>query len=574
MFGKTREVQGQNDLRTTTAISRFARDDEGSFVIFALFIFIIMIMIGGFAIDLMRYENLRTKMQNTVDRAVLAASDLDLADKATAEAVVDDYLTKAGMGNLPYYVDVSESKIGEDVVGRTVYIDSQVDMNTYFMHMIGTPTLAVPVATKASEGINDVEISLVLDISGSMGWGTKLEDMQDAAEDFIDEVMLNTEEGRVSMSLVPYSTQVNAGATLAAQFNLTGEHSYSHCVDFDETDFNTTQLLPGQLLQQSAHFDPWTSYVDGRISTEDGGEWNQRWACRTEKAAEITPWSIDPGDLKTQIGDLTAQGNTSIDVAAKWGAALLDPSTSTVVDTMIADGDLNPALAGRPAAFPVPGQPSDVEVLKFMIVMTDGINTTQHTKHDDFRSGPSGIWFDPDSRRYSRVSAENGDQDGDGVPNEPYWLVDGYDVDYASEWSDTIYDENAEGEIAAEAERNAYELDWADVFAHMPVKDYAYSMHFEQNGSSADYNAARNATRDNIFAAAKDTRLNTICTQAKNAGIVIFTIGFEVTDDSAIVMERCASTENHFFRVDSDTFDIAYAFDAIANTINQLKLTQ
>ena len=37
----------------------------------------------------------------------------------------------------------------------------------------------------------DVEVSLVLDVSGSMGWGTKLPDMQAAAKDFIDEVLAN-----------------------------------------------------------------------------------------------------------------------------------------------------------------------------------------------------------------------------------------------------------------------------------------------------------------------------------------------------------------------------------------------
>ncbi len=561
-------------LRTSTALSRFRRDDEGSFIIFSLFIFILMVMIGGMAIDLMRYENLRTKMQNTVDRAVLAASDLDLADTISAQAVVDDYLDKAGMGDLPYYVNVTESKVGADVIGRTVYVDSQVEMNTYFMHMLGADSLPVPVSTRASEGINDVEISLVLDISGSMGWGTKLPDMQEAANDFIDEVLVNTEDGRVSMSLIPYSTQVNAGAMLADEFNLTGEHSYSHCVDFDPADFGTTELLPGQLLQRAAHFDPWSSYSEGRVFAEDGGDWKPNWVCRTEAAAEITPWSNDPGALKTQIDNLTAQGNTSIDIGAKWGAALLDPSTAPVLNNLIDDGLRDVDLAGRPTPYPNNADPNVPDVLKFMIVMTDGINTTQYKMANDKRSGPSGIWRDPDSGRLSRASEEDGDQDGDGISNEAYWLADGYDVDYASYWSDEIYDVDENGDVATGADKNAYEMDWAEVFATMPVKDYAYSMFFEQEYDEDDYYAARNSTRDNVFASEKDIRLNKICTEAKDAGVVIFTIGFEVTDASALVMEKCASSTNHFFRVDSETFDIAYAFDAIANTINQLKLTQ
>jgi len=572
MFAKTKD--GKAGLSSSTALARFQRDEDGSFIIFTLFILVLMIMIGGLAVDLMRYENLRTQLQNTVDRAALAASDLDLDGSITPEDVVNDYLAKAGMGDMARNVTVIEDTIGTDVVGRSVSVSSSVLLDTHFMHLMGTESLPVPVSTTAAEGINDVEISLVLDISGSMGWGTKLPDMQDAAKGFIDEVLLNTEQGRVTVSLVPYSTQVNAGEMLASQFNLTTEHDYSHCVDFDPTDFSTTQLLPGQLLQRSAHFDPWSSYQDGRVLVADGGDWDPAWVCRTEEAAEITPWSNNPGDLKDQIDDLTAEGNTSIDVAAKWGTALLDPSTAPVLSNLVANGDLPASVAGRPAAYNNPDDSGQADVLKFLILMTDGINTTQWKLTDAYRSGPSGICRDPDSGRLSRASTEPSDADGDGASGEPFWLADGHGENYASEWAAEVHDVMPDGSVATGADRNAYEMDWAEVFARMPVNDYAYAQFYEQSGVWNHYTGARNATRDNIGAGTKDTRLNTICTQAKAAGIVIFTIGFEVTDASANVMQLCASTDNHFFRVDSETFDIAYAFDAIANTINKLKLTQ
>jgi len=574
MVGKHFRTASARRLFSSTALSHFRRDEEGSFIIFSLFIFMLMVMIGGLAIDVMRYENLRTKMQNTIDRAVLAASDLDLDPSITPRDVVDDYLVKAGMGDFAYTVDVEESTVGDDVIGRTVFVTSNARMDTYFMHLMGTPDLPVPVSTRASEGINDVEISLVLDVSGSMGWGTKLPDMQDAAKDFIDEVLANTEDGRVSLSLVPYSTQVNAGADLAAEFNLTGEHNYSHCVDFDATDFTTTTLLPGAMLQRAAHFDPWSSYTEGRVPVADGGDWSPMWVCRTEDAFEITPWSNDPPALKDQIDALTAEGNTSIDVATKWGAALLDPSTAPVLSNLIDSGKIDSDLAGRPSPYTDGTDPSLPDVLKFMIVMTDGINTTQFKMDDAHRSGPSGIWRDPESGRLSRASEENGDRDGDGIWNEPYWLADGWNRNYASEWAAEVYDVDENGDVAIGSDRNAYQMDWSEVFARMPVNDYAYSFFYEQEWDANDYYAARNATRDNVFAGTKDARLDAICTAAKDAGVVIFSIGFEVTDYSAGVMQKCASSANHFFRVDSETFDIAYAFDAIANTINQLKLTQ
>ncbi|MEL7025714.1 MAG: pilus assembly protein TadG-related protein, partial [Pseudomonadota bacterium] len=105
-------------LRNSTRL--FARDEEGSFVIFALFIFIVMIMIGGLAIDIMRYENLRTTMQNTIDRAVLAAADTD--QTVDAKQVVDDYLAKAGMPEGTYSVDVDAQYAGTVLTSRKVTI--------------------------------------------------------------------------------------------------------------------------------------------------------------------------------------------------------------------------------------------------------------------------------------------------------------------------------------------------------------------------------------------------------------------------------------------------------------------
>jgi hypothetical protein len=73
-------------------------------------------------------------------------------------------------------------------------------------------------------------------------------------------------------------------------------------------------------------------------------------------------------------------------------------------------------------------------------------------------------------------------------------------------------------------------------------------------------------------AAQGDALLDNICDASKEAGIVIWSIGFEVDDHGANVMENCASSPSHFFRVEG--IEISEAFDAIARQINQLRLTQ
>jgi hypothetical protein len=70
----------------------------------------------------------------------------------------------------------------------------------------------------------------------------------------------------------------------------------------------------------------------------------------------------------------------------------------------------------------------------------------------------------------------------------------------------------------------------------------------------------------------KDARLHTICDAAKDAGIIVFAIGFEVTDASATVLTDCASSPSHFYRVQG--LQITTAFQSIANAIGKLRLTQ
>jgi hypothetical protein len=69
-----------------------------------------------------------------------------------------------------------------------------------------------------------------------------------------------------------------------------------------------------------------------------------------------------------------------------------------------------------------------------------------------------------------------------------------------------------------------------------------------------------------------NSMLSSICSAAKGKGIVIWSVGFEVTDASANIMRSCASSPSHFFRVEG--VEITEAFQAIASQINQLRLVQ
>ena len=114
------------------------------------------------------------------------------------------------------------------------------------------------------------------------------------------------------------------------------------------------------------------------------------------------------------------------------------------------------------------------------------------------------------------------------------------------------------------------------------IDDFYYSwhnarVHWTRNPLRWYLQAARISNWDNwrytkYTAAQADGFLDSICTAAKAEGIVVWSIGFEVTNFSAGIMQDCASSPSHFFRVEG--VEITEAFEAIAKQINQLRLTQ
>lgn len=452
-------------------LADFVEDQRGSLVVFSLFLIVCMALAVGIAVDVMRYEVTRTKLQNTLDRAVLAAADLD--QTLEPNEVVEDYFEKAGLSN--FLVDV---QVKQGLNYRTVSATTEAEVQTLLLGLAGISEFSAPAVGTAEERVSNVEISLVLDISGSMGSNGKIGHLRDAAKDFVDTVLRDESQDLISLSLIPYTAQVNAGPEIFNQLNTSSQpsHNYSHCIDFDEEDFEETSISMTKSYTQMQHFE-WSSNSYRPIRNP---------GCPMQTYERIVPLSQNRDALKTTIDNYSARANTAIHLGMKWGTALLDPSTRPIVSQLAAGGTVDNAFSARPAAY------SDEETLKVVVLMTDGQNV------DTYRI---------QSWAYNSTSEYN------------HW--------------------------------NRYTL-W----------DYLYRYVNRSNRGNYYYRK--------YSASQADGMLDNICTAAKDAGILVFTIGFEVTNYSAGVMKSCATSPSHFFRVEGT--EISDAFNAIARQINMLRL--
>ena len=343
------------------------QDECGGITIFVLILSVLLLVAGGMAVDFQRQELARADLQNALDRGILAATNPNqvyassgpLSEDEQAEQLVYEYL--ASRNDTTYALTVSVT-VGQAVAGRAVTASADHPLDTIFLRMMGLNTLNVAVGSAAIYAAPKVEITLVLDVSGSMGWdstsapGTKLAQLKIAAKEFLDIVLTADTTAQTLITIVPFSQQVDLPRSMADLYNLDRVHDFSSCFDFHGLDFQTTAMPTN----------PSTPYEQGQHFSENVGVGN--FGCPKVNNA-ITPFSNDLSDLKNAIDALSPETWTATYMGMKWGSALLDPTSRPVVDAMIANGELSNNFDGWPNSW------NDTTVRKITVLMSDGQNT-------------------------------------------------------------------------------------------------------------------------------------------------------------------------------------------------------
>ncbi|NNF72349.1 MAG: hypothetical protein HKN02_09175 [Rhodobacteraceae bacterium] len=523
--------KGINAVKPT--LTRFKEDEDGSFTVLSLFIFLGILMVGGMAVDITRLELERTKLQNTIDNAVLAAADLD--QSLDTEAVLLSHITTAGFDATDVDIDIQkDSLLNGEVMGKTITARSRIDMQTAFMNMIGIDELRAPVRSGAIETIQNVEISLVLDISGSMRWDkngnensdNRITDLKDAVENFINTVMqvecdVNgnncvqpTNTSSTTINIIPYAGHVNPGPEL---FDIMGGarwHPFSSCKEITSADFDDADL-PDATADQLPHFMEWTINWD----------W-MAWGWCPKDNAGILVAENDAQVMKDYVKNLKLHDGTATHVGMKYGLALLNPTSRDAFQTLNDRGVIADVYKNRPADF-------DDDVVKYVVLMTDGKITDQKRPNAVNYS----TVYNPEASGHESLMDEWADVNGGGNPT-------GNTSDIEDRYPNTS-NYNDGGKVHNKTRNVEHFLDMC-----ASAKEPVYAM----NGDG------------DILTIEGEPVI------AKEDRVTVFTIAFLAPSEAQTQMKTCASSESHYFNVQDLTID--NAFSAIAKTINQLRLTQ
>jgi Flp pilus assembly protein TadG len=347
-----------------------------------MFMILGVLLAVGIGISVQWAEMRRAQMQNLLDGAVLAATDLDqLRDP---KIVVEDYFTRADMAEM-----LKETTVSSGINFRTVGARAESEMQTFFMVTPESWTIAA--ASEANETVENIEISMVLDISGSMRFDDRITPLREAAKDFVDLVLMGDKVDGTTVSIVPYAGAVNPGPLLFDTLGGTRDHDNSSCIFLEDADF-THPGMPYQSSSQIPHFHKWSI---------DWGHMDWGW-CPSD-FMRIRPLQNDATALKTFIDAMRLHDGTGTMFGMKYGLALLDPNSRDELDVLEAAGEISDLGKDRPLAWDEPSTE------KFIVLMTDGKITDQfQPQHIGFR--------DPDE---DDEDNEDGDVDSiDGIDHD------------------------------------------------------------------------------------------------------------------------------------------------------------
>lgn len=602
-------------LGSATLSARFARslrdfrdDERGAMALFMLTIFFLIMVFGGIAVDYMRFEIRRVALQQTMDRAALAAANLE--NTRDPEDVVNDYFLKAKLGEglvkAEYTTPIVTVLKGANNSSKQVSIRADVKSYNYFMGMGFMPVdyLEGPALTKAVQGASQVEVMLVLDITGSMDsplpndTKKKITGLIEAARLFVDEVKDNDDLNQVSIGIVPYNTQVNLGPALRAKFNATDIATVNgvanagvpnvNCLEvpttasfFNQTEIPTTTPLPmsvhadlegGTSTSSTSYYVAWNNTSNATLTSWTTVNGQSNYMCPANAYSEVLLPTMDKTALHNKINSLKPGGRTSIMMGMRWGVALLDDTARPIYADLRSSES---SMVGRPA------NNSDAETRKIIVLMTDGAHVATSFVRNPYKSGISPIYRSAVDNNFSIFHDRPSTNLDYWVPHLCTTAVTCTAGWRAQPWSNS----SNTGTFR--------QLDWSEVWQAVRITWVARQLYGRSNyngtGAATIYNNQMLLFKGDdgsdatayVPVATMNSLLQTNCAAAKATGMEVYGIAFGAGSGGEAQIRGCASAKGsdpndktgYYFKPQTSA-ELATVFRDIASQISKLRLTQ
>lgn len=320
-------------------------DERGSVaIIFGLSIFVLFAMVG-LAVDYARFVNARTQTIAATDAAVLAGARALQSNGGNQSAAIQVAQTYYQQGVRNRISVVPQSDNITFVVtdnGTAMATTGNALIATPFMHLAfglaGTQATTLPllrsdgsdyskaVLAVGGNGQTSLEVSMMLDITGSMG-GQKLTDMKSAASDLVNIVVWQDQSKYTSkIAIVPfaYDVRLPVSAFSLATGKTDSTSIKNPCVVERTGPEKYTDAGPGSGQYVMVH----------NTSSTKNGVTTYKSTCdlnvNSSVNEEALPLTSDKDALLKRIGSLTTEGSTAGHIGTAWAWYMLSPNWSSL----------------------------------------------------------------------------------------------------------------------------------------------------------------------------------------------------------------------------------------------------
>lgn len=327
-------------------VTRFASDRSGNFAMtFALTASVVM-MGAGLAIDFSQTLNVKTNLRSALDSALLSTAREISRGKVSeidAKAKVEQFLAanlNAARVN-PAATTLSSFKL--NTATNAISATATTTHKIYFPVFRTSPTQAISVKSAVAYAERAVEVSMVLDVTGSMK-GMKLIELKNSAKSAVKEFIDNG-SGNTKVAIVPYSLGVNSGPLKSQVVDEAGKPITGNACATERRGaemFTDASPLLNNVTRANS-----MNYKDGTKSGTTPVD------C---PIAPLQPLTKSSATLNSAIDKLTADGWTAGQIGLQWGWYMLSSNWNAALP-----------ISSQAAKYDTPN------LDKYLILMTDGM---------------------------------------------------------------------------------------------------------------------------------------------------------------------------------------------------------
>lgn len=193
---------------------RFRCDSRGNIAMVAALSMAPICVAGLGAADLARATSAKSQLQDALDMAALAAARTNATTDAQLKNYGDRYLGQNLKLSNDFRLSASNFRFADN--GRVVGT-ATVSVRPFVAGLVTGGDMAINASTEVVRAGVKVEVALVLDTTGSMEEGDKLDDMKDAAQAFVLKMKSASdkaiEPNTIKISVVPFANTVRVDST-------------------------------------------------------------------------------------------------------------------------------------------------------------------------------------------------------------------------------------------------------------------------------------------------------------------------------------------------------------------------